>query len=57
MWYLSDWLNIKYDSEITYLMMVEKISEKNFVSKREDWRNMDDSELYTSDCSSDIIKR
>jgi hypothetical protein len=36
-------------------MMVEKISEKNLGSKREDWRNLDDWELYTSDCSSDII--
>jgi len=24
-------------------MMVEKISEKNLVSEREDWRNLDDS--------------
>jgi len=40
-----------------YLMMVEKISEKNFGSKREDWRNLDDSEIYSLDCSSDIIKR
>jgi hypothetical protein len=37
-------------------MMVEKISEKNLGSKREDWRNLDDSELYTSDFSSDIIR-
>jgi len=36
-------------------MMVEKISEKNLGSKREDWRNLDDSG-YTSDCSSDIIR-
>jgi hypothetical protein len=36
------WLNIKYDSEIIYFMMVEKISEKNLGSKREDWRNLDD---------------
>jgi len=36
------WLNIKYDSKIIYFMMVEKISEKNLGSKREDWRNLDD---------------
>jgi len=43
MWCLSDLLNFKYDSEIIYLMMVEKISEKNLGSEREDWKNMDDS--------------
>jgi hypothetical protein len=51
-----DWLNIKYDSKIIYLTMVEKISEKNLGFKREDWRNLDDLELYTSDYSSDIIR-
>jgi hypothetical protein len=35
--------------------VVEKISE-NLGSKREDWRNLDDLELYTSDFSSDIMR-
>jgi hypothetical protein len=32
-WYLSDGLNIKYDSKIIHVIMVEKISEKNHGSK------------------------
>jgi hypothetical protein len=35
-------VKVKYDGEIIYHMMVEKISEKNLGSKRENWRNLDD---------------